>query len=132
MISYYIITLISISFSIKSHVYRMASESRGNIVSRDPGWRYCTLVEGNKNGTICNYHGLMIKNGGITRFKFHLSHIDPYSNTKKCPNVLLEVKQDMKQLLEQKSKAKAKKSYGYGRNSSRITKHNGRNTSNYY
>ena len=49
------------------------------------------------------------KNGGITRFKFHLSHTDLHSNTKKCLNVPLEVKQEMMLLLEQKSKTKAKK-----------------------
>ena len=65
--------------------------------------------EGDRNGTICNYCGLVIKSGEITRFKFHLSYLDPYSNTKKCPNVLLEVKQEMKQLLDQKNKEKAKK-----------------------
>ena len=83
----------------------MASGSGG----RDPAWKYCTSLEGNKNGTICNYYGLMIKNGGITRLKFHLSHTDPHSNTKTCPKVPPEVKQEMKQLLEQKNKAKAKK-----------------------
>ena len=41
--------------------------------------------------------------------KFHLSQMDPHSNTKKCPNMPLEVKQEMKQLLEHKSKTKAKK-----------------------
>ena len=51
----------------------------------------------------------MKKSGGITRLKFHLSHTDPHSNTKKCLNVSLEVKQEMKQLLELKSKTKAKK-----------------------
>ena len=51
----------------------------------------------------------MIKSGGITRLKFHLSHTDLHSNTKKCPNVPPEVKQEMKQFLEQKSKTKAKK-----------------------
>ena len=56
------------------------------------------LVEGNKNGTICNYYGLMIKSGGITRFKFHLSHTDPHSNTKKCPNMLPGMKQETRQL----------------------------------
>ena len=66
-------------------------------------------MEGNKNGTICNYCGLMIKSGRIARFKFRLSHTDSHSNTKKCPNVQSKVKQEMKQLLEQKSKAKAKK-----------------------
>ena len=87
----------------------MTSGSGGNIVGRDIAWRYFTQVEGNKNGTICNYCGLMIKSGGITHFKFHLSHTDPHSNTKKCPNGLSEVKQEIKQLLEQKCKAKAKK-----------------------
>ena len=76
---------------------------------RDPAWRYYTPLEGHKNGTICNYCGLSIKSGGITRLKFHLSHTDPHSNTKKCPNVPPEVKQEMKQLLEKKSKSKAKK-----------------------
>ena len=83
----------------------MASESGG----RDPAWRYCAPLEGHKKGIICNYCGLSIKSGEITRLKFHLSHIDPNSNTKKCPNVPPEVKQEMKQLLEHKSKAKAKK-----------------------
>ena len=55
---------------------------------------------GHKNGTICNYYGLSIKSGGITHLKFHLSHMNPHSNTKKCPNVPLEIKQEMKQLLE--------------------------------
>ena len=76
---------------------------------RDPAWRYCTPLEGHKNGTIYNYCGLSIKSGGITCLKFHLSHTDPHSNTKKCPNVPPEVKQEMKQLLEHKSKAKVKK-----------------------
>ena len=66
-------------------------------------------MEGHKNGTIYNYYGLSIKSGGITRLKFHLSHTDPHSNTKKCSNVPPEVKQEMKQLLEHKGKSKAKK-----------------------
>ena len=64
---------------------------------------------GNKNGTICNYCGLMIKSGRITRFKFHMSHSDPHSNIKKYLNVPPKVKQEMKQFLELKSKAKGKK-----------------------
>ena len=78
----------------------MASGSGG----RDPALRYCTSLEGHKNGTICNYCFLMIKSGGITSLKFHLSHTDPHLNTKKCQNVPPEVKQEMKQLLEHKSK----------------------------
>ena len=83
----------------------MASGSGG----RDLAWRYCAPSEGHKKGTICNYCGLSIKSGGITRLKFHLSHTDPHSNTKKCPNVPPKVKQEMKQLLEHNGKAKAKK-----------------------
>ena len=66
----------------------MASGSGG----QDSAWRYCAPLEGHKNGTICNYCGLNIKSGGITRLMFHLSHTDPNSNTKKCPNVPPEVK----------------------------------------
>ena len=51
----------------------------------------------------------MIRSGGITRFKFHLSHSDPRSNTKKYTNVPPEVKREMRQLLDQKNKEKAKK-----------------------
>ena len=52
---------------------------------------------------------MVIKSGGITRFKFHLSHTDPHSNRKKCPNVPPEVKKEMRQLLVERNKAKAKK-----------------------
>ena len=50
-----------------------------------------------------------IKSSGITRFQFHLSHTDPHSNSKKCPNVPSEVKKEMRQLLVERNKAKAKK-----------------------
>ena len=50
------------------------------------------LPRGVKMEPICNYCCLMIKSGGITRFKFHLSHRDPHSNTKKCPIVPPKVK----------------------------------------
>ena len=76
---------------------------------RDPAWKYCTHTEGNRNGTICNFGGMVIKSGGITQFKFHLSHTNPHSNSKKCPNVSPEVKRDMRQLLVERNKAKAKK-----------------------
>ena len=65
----------------------MASGSGNGIMGRDPYWKYCTLMEGNKNGTVCNYCGLIIKSGGITRFTFYLCHTNPHSNTKKCSNV---------------------------------------------
>ena len=46
-------------------------------------WKYCTPMEGNKNGKVCNYCGLTINSSEITRFTFYLSHIDPHSNTKR-------------------------------------------------
>ena len=80
----------------------MVSGSGSGIMGRDPCWKYCTLMEGNKNGTICNYYRLKIKSGKITHFKFHLSHTNPHSNTKKCPNVPPEVKQEISRLLKEK------------------------------
>ena len=80
-----------------------------NIGGRDPAWKYCIHVEGHRNSIVCNYYGLVIRCGGITRFKFHLSHSDPRSNTKKCPNVPLEVKREMRQLLDQKKMKKKRR-----------------------
>ena len=45
----------------------------------------------------------------MTRFKFHFSYTNPHSNRKKCPNVPSEVKKQMRQLLVERNKAKAKK-----------------------
>ena len=87
----------------------MDSGSGSNTGGRDPAWKYCTPIEGNRNGTICNFCGMIIKSGGITWFKFHLSHSNPHSNSKKRPNVPPEVKKEMRQLLVEKNKAKAKK-----------------------
>ena len=50
-----------------------------------------------------------MKSGGITRFKFHLTHKDPHNNTKKCRRVLPEVKEDIWSMVHDKTKAKAKK-----------------------
>ena len=57
--------------------YRMDSGSGSTIGGRDPALKYCTPIEGNRNGAICNFCDMVIKRGGITRFKFHLSHTDP-------------------------------------------------------
>ena len=73
-------------------VYRMDSGSGSTAGGRDPAWKYCTPIEGNRNDTICNFCGMVIKSGGVTRFKFNLSHTDPHSNSKKCHNVPLGVK----------------------------------------
>ena len=75
-----------------NEVYGMDNGSGSNIGGRDPAWKYCTPIEGNKNDTICNFCGMVIKSDGITLFKFHLSYTDPLSNSKKCPNVPPKVK----------------------------------------
>ena len=88
----------------------MDSGSGSTVGGRDPAWKYCTPFEGNINGTIYNYCGMMIKSSGITRFKFHLSYTNPHSSSKKCPNVPLEVKKKKKkELLVQRNKIKPKK-----------------------
>ena len=83
--------------------------SGSGTMGRDLVWKHCTLLEGNKNGTICNYYGLLIKSGGITRFKFHLSNTNPHSNTKKFHRVSPKVKEEIWELLHKKTKAKTKK-----------------------
>ena len=75
----------------------MGSGSGGGppMPGHDPAWKYCSLVEGNRNETIYNFCGLLMKSGGITRFKFHLTHNDPHNNTKKCIRVPPEVKEEI-------------------------------------
>ena len=51
----------------------------------------------------------MIKTRDITWFKYHLLYSNLNSNTKKCLIVPPKVKQDIRELLHQKSKSKAKK-----------------------
>ncbi|WKA13456.1 hypothetical protein VitviT2T_030753 [Vitis vinifera] len=76
---------------------------------RDLAWKYCSPLEGNRNGTICNFCGLVMKSGGTSRFKYHLAHRDLNNNTKKFLLVPLEVKEEIREMLHEKSKAKAKK-----------------------
>ncbi|RVW88271.1 hypothetical protein CK203_038651 [Vitis vinifera] len=87
----------------------MASEGGSAMPGRDPAWKYCSPIEGNRNGTICNFYELVMKNGGIMRFKSHLTHKDPHNNTKKCPRVPPEVKEEIRSLVHDKKKARAKK-----------------------
>ena len=81
-----------------------------DIPRRDLAWKHCILVEGNINETICNYCRLLMKSGGIIRFKFHLSHINPHFNTKKCSRVPLEEKEELRELLHKKKQSKSKES----------------------
>ena len=62
------------------------------MVGQDPTLKHCSSVEGDRNRTICNYCGLLMKNIGITQFKFHLAHRDSHNNTKKVPPEVKEEK----------------------------------------
>ena len=79
------------------------------MFGRDLAWKYCSPVERNRNGTICNFCGLLMKSGGISRFKYHLAHRDPNNNTKKCLTVPPKVEGKIREMLHEKNKAKAKK-----------------------
>ena len=70
----------------------MNNGSGSTVGGRDFTWKYCISIKMNINDTICNYWGMVIKSDRITRFKFHLSHTDPHSNSKKCSIVPPEVK----------------------------------------
>ena len=89
----------------------MVSGSGGgpSMPGRYPTWKYWSPVQGNINETICNFCGLLIKSGGITPFKFHLTHNYPHNNTKKCLKVPLKVKEEIRSMVHDKTKAKAKK-----------------------
>ena len=86
----------------------MASEGGSVMPGRDPTSKYCSPIEGNRNGKICNFCGLVMKSGGIMRFKSHLTYKDLHNNTKKCPRVPLEVKENIRLLVHDKKKSKSK------------------------
>ena len=75
---------------------------------------------------------MMIKSGRITRFKFHLSHTDPNSNSKKCPNVPPEVKKEIRQLLVEMNKDKAKKSANIEENQTELRSTMGGNHKHFF
>lgn len=65
----------------------------------DPGWKYATQVEGNKNWVKCNFCGFVSK-GGITRQKHHLAWDSP--EVGKCSKVPNDVKNFFKESFEKK------------------------------
>ena len=40
--------------------------SGSGMFGRDVAWKYCSPVEGNRNRTICNFCGLLMKSGDIS------------------------------------------------------------------
>lgn len=59
--------------------------SSGN--RRDPACEHGDNIPGNKNGTIRKYCVLVMKSGGVTRLKYHLSGMDPRNNIIICNDV---------------------------------------------
>ncbi|XP_065856458.1 uncharacterized protein [Euphorbia lathyris] len=54
------------------------------LTSKDPGWKYCKMLEAkNKNDLNCNFCGITFR-GGISRIKQHI--VGGYRNAKKCKN----------------------------------------------
>ncbi len=74
----------------------------GESGNRDPAWKYCLPLEGNKNGTRCKFCNLVLQGGGITRFKFHLTDADPRKNSKKCEKVPPEVRAEITDWIKKK------------------------------
>ncbi|KAM1402555.1 hypothetical protein ACFX2I_011279 [Malus domestica] len=79
---------------------------------RDPAWEHGDPIDGNKHGTICKYCGHVMKSGGVTRLKHHLSGLDPRHNVQRCDSVPPEVKAFITTLLKNKKHQKEKKTYG--------------------
>ncbi|RXH76816.1 hypothetical protein DVH24_019704 [Malus domestica] len=70
------------SLNTKASIFKMSSK-------RDPAWEHGDPIDGNKHGTICKYCGRVMKSGGVTRLKYHLSGLDPSKNVQRCDNVPL-------------------------------------------
>ncbi|XP_070671677.1 uncharacterized protein [Malus domestica] len=79
---------------------------------RDPAWEHGDPIDGNKHGTICKYCGRVMKSGGVTRLKYHLSGLDPAKNVQRCDNVPPEVKAFISTLLKNKKQQKEKMTQG--------------------
>ncbi|KAM1925520.1 hypothetical protein ACFX13_032793 [Malus domestica] len=79
---------------------------------RDPAWEHGDPIDGNKHGTICKYCGRVMKSGGVTRLKYHLSGLDPSKNVQRCDNVPPEVKAFISTLLKNKKQQKEKITQG--------------------
>ncbi|KAM2916542.1 hypothetical protein FF1_045441 [Malus domestica] len=79
---------------------------------RDPAWEHGDPIDGNKHGTICKYCGRVMKSGGVTRLKYHLSGLDPAKNVQRCDNVPPEVKAFISTLLKNKKQQKEKITQG--------------------
>ncbi|KAM1331064.1 hypothetical protein ACFX13_044378 [Malus domestica] len=82
------------------------------VTKRDPAWEHGDPIDRNKHGTICKYCGRVMKSGGVTRLKYHLSGLDLGNNVQRYDNVPPEVKAFITILLKNKKHQKEKKTHG--------------------
>ena len=82
------------------------------VTNCDPAWEHGDPLDINKNGTVFKYCGQVMKSGGVTRLKYHLSGLDPGNNVQRCDNVPPEVKAYITTLLKNKQHQKEKKTHG--------------------
>ena len=75
--------------------------------SDDPAWAHARVVPEARNNTICLYCNKLIKGGGITKLKYHLTGIR--GQVESCKSALDDVKWQMKQLIEDLNKSKQTK-----------------------
>ncbi|XP_042974622.1 uncharacterized protein LOC122306256 [Carya illinoinensis] len=77
------------------------------VRSEDPTWAHARAVPGARNNTECLYCNKIIRGGGITRLKYHLTEIP--DNVEACKKVSEDVKWQMKELLDEMKRSKEKK-----------------------
>jgi len=78
----------------------------------DPAWGYCTqITEGGRAKIKCMFCNVVIKGGGIRRFKEHLAKWP--GNVAACPKVAAEVEHTMHQILTEWEEKKKKKEQDY-------------------
>ena len=82
------------------------------VTKHDPAWEHRDPIDGNEHGTICKYCGRVMKSGGVTRLKYHLSGLDPAKNVQRCDSVPPEVKAFIRTLVKNKKQQQEKITQG--------------------
>ena len=84
-----------------------ASVASDRARSEDPAWAHARAVPNAKNNSICLHCHKLIKEGGITRLKYHLARIR--GQVESCKVVSSDVRFQMKQMIEDLKKSKETK-----------------------
>lgn len=101
----------------------------------DIAWEHTVPVEGEETILTCKYCNKVMRSGGITRFKKHLAGGDSQKFVTSCPDVPVEVKEEMKRmlvkmannkLLKKRAKKKLLEKYAKKRTMKGVKKANGK------